>query len=121
MSGALRFLFDVGVGRAAESALRQAGHDVLAARERDLSMQDEDMLRWAVEEGRILVTVDADLGKLALHSGLAHAGVLLLRLEEASGAEKARVVRAVVDQYGEQLAGCFAVYQKGRLRLRSGT
>jgi predicted nuclease of predicted toxin-antitoxin system len=116
---ALRVLVDVGVGRAVEDWFRQNGHDVQSVRDRDPKMDDADILAWALAELRLVVTMDKDFGELVYHSGQPHAGVLLLRLESANGAEKARIVEEIVRIYGDQLPGNFAVYQDGRLRIRA--
>jgi hypothetical protein len=47
--------------------------------------------------------MDADFGELVYQSRQAHAGVLILRIPDADRLEKARVVRQVLDGYGEQL------------------
>jgi hypothetical protein len=44
--------------------------------------------------------------------------VLILRLEDATGTEKADIVRRIVQMYGNDMAGKFCVYQDGRLRIR---
>jgi predicted nuclease of predicted toxin-antitoxin system len=118
MSTPLRVLVDVSAGTAVEEWFRQAGHDTSAVRDRDARMSDVDILAWAVQEQRLVVTMDKDFGELVYHSGQAHAGVLLLRLENLGGADKARTVEAIITQYGDPLAGHFAVYQDRRLRIR---
>ena len=60
----LRVLVDVGVGRAAEGWLRQHGHDTQSVRDRDPRMEDADILSWAVNEQRLVVTMDKDFGEL---------------------------------------------------------
>jgi predicted nuclease of predicted toxin-antitoxin system len=72
----------------------------------------------AVAEQRIVITIDKDFGELIYHSGQVHAGVLLLRLEDATGAEKSRVVEEIVTNHGGRLPSKFAVYQNGILRIR---
>ena len=62
----MRFLFAHGVGRAAERALRAAGHDVLSIADVDAHAPDEEILRRAVAEDRVLVTTDLDFGELAV-------------------------------------------------------
>jgi predicted nuclease of predicted toxin-antitoxin system len=37
---------------------------------------DEAILRWAVEEDRILITMDKDFGTLIVRERLRHAGVI---------------------------------------------
>jgi predicted nuclease of predicted toxin-antitoxin system len=118
MTQSLRLLVDVGVGTAVEAWLRQAGHDVAAVRDRDATMDDTDILSWAVQEQRLVMTMDKDFGELVYRSGQAHAGVLLLRLDQANSQEKVQAVAAIFAQQGGQLAGHFCVYQNGRLRIR---
>jgi len=51
-------------------------------------MADLNILALAVREKRMVVTMDKDFGELVYRSREPHAGVLLLRLEEARSAEK---------------------------------
>jgi predicted nuclease of predicted toxin-antitoxin system len=115
---ALKVLVDVGVGIAVEDWFRQNGHDTVAVRDRDPHMDDTDILAWAVAEARLVVTMDKDFGELVFHSGQQHAGVLLLRMEGAVATEKVRVVKEIVKNHGDELAGKFAVYHNGHLRIR---
>ncbi|OGV62040.1 MAG: hypothetical protein A3K19_27495 [Lentisphaerae bacterium RIFOXYB12_FULL_65_16] len=114
----MNFLVDVGVGRSVESVLRQPGHDVRTVRDLDPRMTDDTILELAVREGRIVVTMDKDFGELVYNSGLAHAGVLLLRIEDATGPEKAAVVSGILERHGGELEGAFCVFQRNRLRIR---
>jgi predicted nuclease of predicted toxin-antitoxin system len=82
------------------------------------TMDDADILAWAVQEQRLVITMDKDFGELVYHSGQAHAGVLLLRLDQANSQEKVQTVAAIFAQQGDQLAGHFSVYQNGNLRIR---
>jgi predicted nuclease of predicted toxin-antitoxin system len=111
-------LTDVGVGRGVEEWLRSAGYDVKAVRDLDPRMSDDDILAWAVREQRLVVTMDKDFGEMVYRSGQPHAGVFLLRLDDATGDEKVRVVSALFIRHGHQLANHFSVYQNGRLRIR---
>lgn len=115
---ALRVLVDAGVGAAVEEWFRQNGHDTHAVRDRDPRMEDADILAWAVADRRIVVTMDKDFGELVHHAAQPHAGVLLLRLEGASGQEKTRVIEEIITKFGDQLADKYAVYQNGQLRIR---
>lgn len=118
MNTALRLLVDVGVGKAVERFLQDAGHDVKAVRDVDPRMEDDDILSWAVNEHRLVLTMDKDFGELVYRSRQAHAGVLLLRLEDARSDEKVDVVRTIFARYADRLINHFSVYQDGRLRIR---
>ena len=65
----LRLLFDVGVGRRAEEAAVALGHDVVAVRDLDPKMPDEEILHRAAVEDRIVVTMDQDFGTLVYLEG----------------------------------------------------
>jgi len=115
----LKLLVDVGVGKAVENWLKTQGHDVLAVRDLDPRMPDLNILALAVREQRLVVTMDKDFGELVYRSRQPHAGVLLLRLEEARSNAKVAVVEEILRKYEKQLLGNFAVYQSGRLRIRT--
>jgi predicted nuclease of predicted toxin-antitoxin system len=91
---------------------------VAAVRDKDPRMSDTDILAWAVQDQRLVVTMDKDFGDLVYLSRQPHAGILLLRLEHADSAAKVKVVETIVTQYGDQLPAHFSVYQDGRLRVR---
>ena len=115
----MKLLVDVGVGKIVEEWLQTQGHDVLAVRDLDPRLPDSEILARAVREQRLMITMDKDFGELVYRSGQPHAGVLLLRLEEARSRQKVAVVQKVFRKHAKQLTGCFAVYQGGRLRIRS--
>ena len=73
----------------------------------------------AREQTAIVVTMDKDFGDLIFKEGLPLYGILLLRLEEATGPERATVVRLILEQHGAELPGRFAVFQHDRLRISS--
>ncbi|MCP4702324.1 MAG: hypothetical protein GY862_36510 [Gammaproteobacteria bacterium] len=114
----MKFLTDVGVGRQVETWLQQQGYDCKAVRDLNSSMADRDIIRLAFEEQRIVVTMDKDFGELVYHSGMEHRGVLLLRLDDATGPEKVQVMTQIIEHYGDQLTDCFCVFQGERLRIR---
>ncbi len=113
-----KFLVDLGVGLRVEQYLVRAGYDVKSVRELNAKMSDEEILRLAVLENRMVVTMDKDFGELVYNSGRTHAGVLLLRLDEATGVEKVAVVSKIINKYSAKLAGCFCTYQNRKLRIR---
>lgn len=108
---------DVGVGKLSEVWLSQQGHDVLATRDINPRMGDDEILEIAVLEARMVITMDENFGELVYKHKAAHAGVLLLRLEDATGAEKVQVLSEIFLQHGDKLFGSFSVYKSGRLRI----
>jgi predicted nuclease of predicted toxin-antitoxin system len=114
----LKFLVDVGVGMSVDKWLRENGHDVLSVRDVDSRAKDPDILQSAVREARMIITMDKDFGELVYSSGLAHSGVLILRLEDATSKEKVEVLKAILSEFATSIENKFCVYQKGKLRIR---
>lgn len=114
----LKLLIDFNIGRYTANDAENQGHDVLFVGDLDKRMLDENILALAVRERRLIITMDADFGELVYQSRQDHSGIMLLRIPDANRLEKARVVRQILDQYGDQLVNRFTVYKNGRLRIR---
>lgn len=116
----MRFIVDESAGASVASYLRRAGHDVLAVAEIMSQADDEDVLSKAMDEGRILVTNDKGFGELVFRDRKEHSGVVLLRLEDESPANRVRVVQSVVEQHADRLSGRFTVATERGVRIRPG-
>ncbi len=114
----LRFLVDVGVGKGIEKYLSEKGYDTKAVRDIDPGMEDKMIIRTAVSEDRMVVTMDKDFGEMVYHFSMKHFGILLLRLEGATGTKKLQVIRYILENYSSQIRNCFCVFKNDRLRIR---
>ena len=114
----MRFLVDVGVGKKVENWLKGNGFDVLSVRDIDSRAKDSQILRWAVDQQRMIITMDKDFGELIYNSGMQHAGVLILRLEDADSDTKVKVIKQVLTEHHDRIESHFCVFQDGRLRIR---
>lgn len=113
-----KFLVDVGVSKKVEQWLNTSGYDVQAVRAINPKLPDHMILQIAAHDDRIVITMDKDFGEMIYRSGQTHAGVLLLRLDEARSDDKVRIVAEIIQNHADKLEGKFAVYQSGRLRIR---
>ena len=113
----MRLLLDECVWKPAKTMLQELGYDVVSIS--DLSgMEDQDVLRLAYEQQRILITLDNDFGRLSVLEGLSHFGVV--RLVDVHALEQARLIMRIVEEYGEDLTkGGLVVAGAKRIRLRS--
>ncbi|MBS3908037.1 MAG: DUF5615 family PIN-like protein [Actinobacteria bacterium] len=114
----LKFLVDVGVGKRLEEWLKDQGYDLKSIRDIDPRMLDKEILKVAVFENRMVITMDKDFGELVFNSRLPHGGVLLLRLEDAKSDEKIEIMNKILDEHSDKLLNKFCVYKNGRLRIR---
>lgn len=115
----MKFLVDECTGTSVVICLRDAGHDVVAVADVMPEADDEEILRYAVSEGRIVVTNDKDFGEMVFRSGWAHRGVVLLRLRDERVENKVWVVKAVLAQVGERLHNRYVVATESGIRVRS--
>jgi len=112
------FIVDECTGAAVVEHLRGAGHDVVVVAESMSQADDQTILDRAFDEKRILITNDKDFGELVFRQGFPHDGVLLLRLQNDSSANRVRVVKAVLAQYGHLLKTNFLVATETGIRIR---
>ena len=115
----LKFFVDIGVGKKVEQWLIEQGYDVKTVRDIGSRTSDREILRMAVSEKRMVITMDQDFGELVYNSKLPHKGVLLLRLEDAKSDEKVRTVKNILEEYSDKLLDGFCVFKDGKLRIRS--
>ena len=102
-------------------ALRSAGHDVVAIAEISPRIGDEEVLKLARDDGRLLLTEDTDFGELVYAEGLRSSGVILFRFPAAVRGAIAAAAVDTVTAIGDALAARFTVVQPGRVRVGSGS
>lgn len=112
------FLADEGVDKPIVDLLRSSGFDVHYILETHRGSLDEEVLRIANEENRILITQDKDFGELVYRMHQVHHGVVLIRLGTTPAPEKARIVNYVLLEYGTKLTYAFTVIQANAVRIR---
>ncbi|HSH99772.1 MAG TPA: DUF5615 family PIN-like protein [Reyranella sp.] len=115
----MRVKLDENMPMALVTTLRRAGHDVhTVADEGLLGKPDAEIWKAAVEERRLLVTLDRDFGRLAIGTP-AHAGAIVLRPREANQtvlaglAERAVALAAELDMNNR-----VAIVEDERIRIR---
>lgn len=82
-------------------------------------MTDTDILSLSNQNNALLITADKDFGDLIYFSQKPHAGVLLLRIEDASAEDFLKIIEFIYENYWDQINSHFCVFKKGRLRIRS--
>jgi predicted nuclease of predicted toxin-antitoxin system len=96
--------------------LRAAGHDVQASWDDGRpDPGDAALLQHAVQEGRILITIDSDFGTLVYLLGAAHAGII--RLTDIPAAGRIAVMADLLARHGPELAGSIVTVRGERLRI----
>lgn len=112
----MKFLVDRCAGRRLAEWLRQQGHDVVEVREYGPDPGDREILRRAVAEGRILVTMDKDFGAFIFIENTDHCG--LVRLPDVPAADRIDALNGVLEKHGEELqSSAIITVRGGRMRI----
>ncbi len=117
----MRFLLDEGLSPRVLDLLRVAGHDVVHVRDTGLmSATDPVVLAAALEQNRVLLTLDTDFGALVALSGAVQPSIVLFRGEVTRRPEgQAALLLANLDQITTDLAdGAVVVIGDDRIRVR---
>lgn len=115
-----RLLIDSCVSGLTVAELRAAGFDAVWVPADGADPGDVAVLARALEDARILVTLDKDFGDLVHARGLPHAGIL--RLHGFAAREQAVQIGLTLNRFGaDLLAGAMVVATPGRWRLRNPT
>ncbi|MGD2063701.1 MAG: DUF5615 family PIN-like protein [Nitrospirota bacterium] len=80
----MRFLIDRCAGRRLAEWLRSRGHDTVECRDLGPDPGDRELLRRAMQEQRVLVTIDTDFGELVFADRAPHCGLATSRPHSAS-------------------------------------
>jgi predicted nuclease of predicted toxin-antitoxin system len=112
----MRFLIDDCVGRKFAEWLRGEGHDVVGALDRGPDPGDRLLLQWAVDESRILVTIDLDFGRLVFLDQQRHAGIV--RLPDVPPGQRIALMKSVLEKHGTELeSAAIVTVSGGRIRV----
>jgi predicted nuclease of predicted toxin-antitoxin system len=115
----MKFLLDQDVYATTARFLEGLGHDVVPVAQLGLSRaDDEELLRVAQEQGRILVTRDRDFGALVFVEMLG-AGVLYLRvLPSTQNGVHSELGRVLATYPSEELSKAFVSIEPDGHRIR---
>ena len=114
----MRLLLDTCVWGGAKAQLQNEGHDVLWIGDESADPGDDEILKRAWVERRILVTLDKDFGELAIVHGTAHAGIV--RLVNIAARTQAASLNRVLAVYGLELTtGAIVTVEPTRVRIRA--
>ena len=116
----MRFLIDRCAGAFIAEWLRTQGHDVVESRERGPDPGDRVLLEWAVQESRILITIDTDFGQLVFLEGQSHCG--LIRLPDVSSSERVAIIKDLIDRFQKELESqAIITVRGGKIRISASS
>ena len=118
----MRFLLDANLPNSAASLGEATGDDLVHVGDVGLGTAiDDDVLRFAIAEGRVLVTRDLDFADVRAYPPTSTAGIVVLRLPDDAGAREVIAVLRRLLAFRDVVAalpGRLAILDEDRIRMR---
>ena len=112
----MKFLVDECTGIWVSRKLAQMGFDSVSVIECMQGASDEEIVRKAVEEKRVIVTNDKYFGRLAGFNKLS--GMILLRLKDESIENKVNIVSFILSSHSDAILGNVIIVSEKKIRVR---
>lgn len=114
----MRFLTDENIPTLIVDMLQRAGHDVVRDGDVRRAAPDTRVLKTAVDDDRVLITFDADFGRMIFAEGYrAPRGVIYLRSPPPSIAIAGERILAVIDAETPAIDGYFVSIERKRASI----
>jgi len=114
----LKFLVDSSTGKHVFDFLLEKDFDVKYVSYIMPGNNDEDILKLAEKEKRILITNDKDFGKLVYKLKQPAYGIILLRLLDETKKNKIKIIKYVLENFSHKLEKKFIVAKERQIRIR---
>lgn len=95
----MKFLVDECTGQKVANWLSSLGYDLFSVPSQGQGMKDLQILEKANLENRIIITNDKDFGELIFKNSHIHKGVIFLRLNNETSANKISVLKNLFDSH----------------------
>ena len=115
----MKFLADECCDGELVNELRADGHDVVFVPETMMGSKDEEILSYAYQESRILITEDKDFGQLVYRLKLPTHGIILIRISSEDNIQKIKQFREAIMMYGDRMFGQFVILETSKIRVRN--
>jgi len=109
-------LADENIPKKALETLRQQGIDIISVADFSTGLSDQDIIKTAIRENRIIVTFDKGFGELIVKRRLKPPDLILLRLTEISPTEVSGRIKDLIERR-IVLDGNIIVVQDDRVRV----
>ncbi|ABS56287.1 conserved hypothetical protein [Methanoregula boonei 6A8] len=114
----MKFLADENVPASVVRMLENAGVHIRSIGADTPGISDRDVMKYALEEERIILTFDKDFGELAIKDTICPVpGVILLRLPGMKPDQLAGFITQILTSR-DDWDGHFSVIEKERIRMR---
>jgi predicted nuclease of predicted toxin-antitoxin system len=116
----VRLKADENLPQSVVELVRSRGHDVHTVVEEGLGgAKDSVVARAALDEQRVLLTLDQDFADIRAYPPGSHPGIIVIRLDTPKRSLIRAAVSGLLARHDlDGLAGCVAIVQLGAIRIR---
>lgn len=114
----MKLLLDTCIWGGTVKTLNECGYDVIWSGDWQVDPGDNEILAYADQQQRILITLDKDLGELAIVYAKPHYGIV--RLVGIAAKQQSTYCLKVLRKYADELeSGAIITVTQERVRIRS--
>lgn len=116
----MKFFADECIYRNTAEALRKWGHDVVTAQEANFAGRpDDELLVYAVQHGRTMITNDLDFSNIRRYVPKSHYGILVLKIRPAVLGRVHALLQQFLDNTSQDaLRGTLVILDRNKYRIR---
>ena len=114
----IKFLADVNIEKDLVDFIKNSGYDTLWMPDYNRRLNDEELLKIANKEKRVLITNDKDFGELVFLQKKLSAGIILIRVRNQDVKQKLNVLKKLLNYYPEKIKNHFIVLTEKRIRIK---
>lgn len=113
-----KFLADESVDFRIVKSLRNDGYQIEAIVELEPGIDDDDVLKMAIELEAILLTEDKDFGELTFRLQKPNKGIILIRMSGDPIEDKVKKLKEIFKIHLNEFSGKFTVITSTKVRIR---
>ncbi len=113
----IKFLADVNVEKPIVDWLSKQGYDVKWIPDYDCEILDENLLKMANDEKRIVITNDKDFGELVFLQKRVSEGIILIRVKGQKVNIKLKLIKKLLQNYSDKTLNHFVIITDNKLRF----
>lgn len=113
----IKFIADVNIEKPIVDYLLEKGYDIKWIPDYNCEILDEELLKLANKEKRILITNDKDFGEIVFLQKKLSSGLILLRVKGQKAEDKVRLIKRLLHDYSDKILNHFIVITENKFRF----
>jgi len=115
----IKFIADVNIEKVIVNYLTEEGYDIKWVPDFNCAIHDEELLKLANKEKRVLITNDKDFGALTFLQKKLSAGIILIRIKGQKAEDKLKLMKKLLQQHRDKLLNHFVIITEKKFRFIS--